>query len=141
MHITLFSFITSMCILHCSVSLLKIIEQLLCAKKLLLESPVHGKLWRTETRWTSMGGRSGLDRAAVRPMAAMRVHLLLLPLLLLVALANGQRRRPPQVRMGVRNKNGCFSSFQYLTVNAGGRRLWPRQSVVRAAPRGPRWAT
>ena len=92
------------------------------------------KLWRTRTReprWTIWAARSGLDigRAAVRPMAAMRAHLLLL---LCVAIANGQRR-PPQVRMA------DIYSFNPWFVDAGGRRLWTRQSVVRTSPSSPRW--
>ena len=37
---------------------------------------------------------SGLDQGAVRPMAAMRTHLLLTLTLLLISVADGQRRRP-----------------------------------------------
>ena len=40
-----------------------------------------------------------LRRAAVRPMAAMRAHLLTLLCLLLAVVARAQRRPPPQVRM------------------------------------------
>ena len=52
------------------------------------------------------GRQEWFGSGAVRPMAAMRAHLLLLLCLLLVALANGQRRRPPQVRMGAGKKDG-----------------------------------